>query len=67
MRYSYEINEKVEVRIWDDENPNENGAPFQLQDVHPDGRPWADRAEAQTWVDAFIADLLAPAPEPTEE
>jgi|APGre2960657404_1045060.scaffolds.fasta_scaffold129146_2 hypothetical protein len=67
MRYSYEINEKVEVRIWDDENPNENGAPFQLQDVHPDGRPWADRAEAQAWVDAFIADLLAPAPEPTEE
>ena len=63
MRYSYEINEKVEVRIWDDENPNENGAPFQLQDVHPDGRPWADRAEAQAWVDAFIADLLAPAPE----
>jgi hypothetical protein len=63
MRYSYEINEKVEVRIWDDENPNENGAPFQLQDVHPDGRPWADRAEAQAWVDAFIEHLLAPAPE----
>lgn len=67
MRYSYEINEKVEVRIWDDENPNENGAPFQLQDVHPDGRPWVDRDEAQAWTEAFVNDLLAPAPEPTEE
>ncbi len=67
MRYRYEIDGHNTVRVWDDENPNENGAPFQLQDVHPDGRPWADRAEAQAWVDAFITDLLAPATEPTEE
>ena len=60
MRYRYEIDIHNTVRVWDDENPNENGAPFFLQDVHPDGRPWVDRAEAQAWVDAFIASLLAP-------
>jgi hypothetical protein len=63
MRYRYEINEINEVRIWDDENPNENGAPFFYQPDRPNATPWADRAEAQAWVDAFIADLLAPAPE----
>ena len=67
MRYRYEIDNANAVRVWDENNPTETGAPFQLQDVHPDARPWADRAEAQAWVDAFIADLLAPAPEPTEE
>ena len=60
MRYRYEIDEHNAVRVWDDENPNENGAPFFLQDVQPDGRPWADRAEAQAWVDAFIERLLIP-------
>jgi len=63
MRYRYEIDDTNAVRVWDDENPTETGAPFQLQDVHPDGRPWVDRAEAQTWVDAFIAFILTPAPE----
>ena len=60
MRYRYEIDGQNVVRVWDDENPNEKGAPFFLQDVHPDGRPWVDRAEAQAWLDAFIARLLAP-------
>lgn len=60
MRYRYEIDEHNAVRVWDDGNPNENGAPFQLQDIHPDGRPWVSRAEAQAWLDAFIAELLAP-------
>jgi hypothetical protein len=61
MRYRYEIDETNSVRVWDEENPNENGAPFLLQDVHPDGRAWANRAEAQEWVEAFIAELIAPA------
>jgi hypothetical protein len=61
MRYRYEIDDQNAVRIWDDENPNENGAPFFYQPDWPDGTPWADRAEAQGWADAFIEDLLAPA------
>ena len=60
MRYRYEIDDANAVRVWDDENPNETGAPFQLQDVHPDGRPWVDRAEAQAWVEGFIAHIVAP-------
>ncbi len=67
MRYRYEIDDTNTVRVWDDENPNENGAPFLLQPDRPDGRSWADREEAQGWVDAFIAGLLAPAPEETPE
>lgn len=65
MRYRYEIDEHNAIRIWDDENPNENSAPFLYQPDHPDGRPWENRAEAIAWVDAFIADLLAPAPTET--
>jgi hypothetical protein len=67
MRYRYEIDNANAVRVWDDENPNENGAPFFYQPDHPDARSWVDRADAQAWVDAFIADLLAPAPEETPE
>lgn len=67
MRYRYEIDDANAVRVWDDENPTETGAPFFYQPDRPDATPWADRAEAQAWVEAFIADLLAPAPEPTEE
>lgn len=63
MRYRYEIDEANAVRIWNEENPTSTGAPFFYQPDHPDARPWVDRAEAQAWVDAFIADLLAPAPE----
>lgn len=60
MRYRYEIDQNNAVRVWDDENPNEYGAPFQFQPDRPDGQPWADRAEAQAWVDAFIAELFIP-------
>ena len=67
MRYRYEIDDQNAIRVWDDENPNENGAPFLFQDVHPNGRPWANREEAQAWADAFIAELLAPAPEESPE
>lgn len=63
MDYRYEIDENNTVRIFNNVLPTETGAPFFLQDVHPDGRPWVDRAEAQTWVDAFIAFILIPAPE----
>jgi hypothetical protein len=67
VRYRYEIDDANAVRVWDDENPTETGAPFFYQPDRPNATPWADRAEAQAWVDAFIADLLAPAPEETPE
>jgi hypothetical protein len=65
MRFRYEIDEKNAIRMWDDENPTDTGAPCLYQPDRPDVAPWADRAEAQAWVDAFIAGLLAPAPEPS--
>jgi len=58
MRYRYEIDDQNVVRVWDDENPNESGAPFFYQPDHPDGRPWVNRSEAQAWVDAFISELV---------
>ena len=49
-RYVVYINDSGVVKMWDNENPNENNAPFCLQDVHPDGRPWTDKAESEKWV-----------------
>jgi hypothetical protein len=59
MRYRYEIDDANAVRVWDDENPTETGAPFFYQPDRPDATSWADRAEAQAWVEAFIAELVA--------
>jgi hypothetical protein len=67
MRYRIEIDDVLAVRIFDDENPNENGAPFLYQPDQPDANPWENLESAQEWADAFVADLLAPSPEPTEE
>lgn len=63
-RYRYEIDEANAVRVWDAENPNEEGAPFFYQPDQPDGTLWASRAEAEAWVTAFIAELEAPVVEP---
>jgi hypothetical protein len=60
MRYRYEIDNNKAVRIWVNENPNENDAPFFFQPDQPDGTPWADEAEAEAWAVAFIAELDAP-------
>ena len=51
-RYTVQISNEGVVEIWDNENPNENNAPFFRQDTHPDGRPWANKAEAEAWVAA---------------
>jgi hypothetical protein len=69
MRYRYEIDEHNAIRVWDDENPNENGAPFLYQPVHPDGSEWDSREEAEDWVEAYIANKIAAdaLPEITEE
>lgn len=60
MRYVYEINEKNEVRVWDNERPNENNAPFLFQPDWPNGTPWTDRAEAEAWVNLFIESFIDP-------
>ena len=64
-RYTVQIDKNGVVEIWDNENPNENGAPFFRQDMHPDGRPWANKAEAEAWV-AANHDLPAPEETPAE-
>jgi len=40
------------------------GAPFLFQPVHPDGRDWDDRADAESWVAEFIEEMLK---QPVEE
>jgi len=57
LRYRVEIDNANTIRIWDEVQPTSTGAPFLLQDVHPDGRPWADRAEAESWANSFVASL----------
>ena len=65
-RYKYEIDEANAIRVWDNENPNELNAPFLFQPVHPDGRYWTDKAEAESWVLVFIEELLKPVEEVVE-
>lgn len=60
MRYNYEINSDLEIRVWDTENPNEKNAPFIYQPHWPNGAEWTDKAEAQTWLDLFIESLENP-------
>ena len=38
-RYRFEIDTDNAIRIWDNENPNENDAPFMLQPDWPDVTP----------------------------
>lgn len=60
MRFQSEINEKNEIRVWDTQNPNELNAPFLLQPNWPNGTEWADKAEAQAWLDLFIQSMENP-------
>ena len=67
MRYAITILDNNTIEVFNNENPNENGAPFLRQDVHPDGRAWESRAEAQAWIDDLIVEWFKPAEEtPTE-
>lgn len=59
-RYRYEIDADNAIRVWDEENPNELDAPFLFQPDWPNGTPWADKAEAQAWVELYIESLLNP-------
>ena len=62
-RYRYEIDESNVLRMWDDVNTNELGAPFRFQPIHPDGRPWANREEAEQYALSVIREISG---EPTE-
>jgi len=60
MRYTIQINDKNEIRIWDNDNPNELNAPFLYQPDWPDGTAWANKEEAQAWADLFVESLQNP-------
>lgn len=56
MNYKIDVLDNNTVEVFDLDNPTETGAPFLRQDIHPDGRAWVDKAEAQIWVDNLIAE-----------
>ena len=59
-RYSFEIDTDNAIRIWDNENPNENDAPFMFQPDWPDLTEWESTAQATDWAEVFIASLVNP-------
>jgi hypothetical protein len=59
-RYRFKVDTHNTIRIWDDENPNDSGAPFMLQPDWPDVTPWASKAVATDWAEVFIASLVDP-------
>lgn len=56
--YRYEIDDNNEVRIWDNENPYEDNAPFFHQPNYPDNTPWENREAAETWVVNMLNELI---------
>ena len=55
------------VRVYNDESPNESGAPFLFQPDWPNGDAWATKAQATAWAEAVLAsyaDETAPLPGP---
>tara|TARA_R110000868_G_scaffold8585_2_gene44257 strand:- start:661 stop:969 length:309 start_codon:yes stop_codon:yes gene_type:complete len=58
--YRYEIDENNAVSFFDVDNPNENGAPFFFQPDYPNTDSFADKADAQKWADAKMAELINP-------
>lgn len=60
MRYIYEINDNLELRVWDTENPNENGAPFLFQPDWPNGTTWESREQVEAWANIYVEELSNP-------
>lgn len=58
MRYRFEIDSNNAISIWDEENPNELGAPFLFQPSWPTGQKWADLNEATIWAELLIESLI---------
>lgn len=52
MSYRYEIDEANTVRIFADNNAH--GQPILLQEAKPDGTPFASKADATKWVEAYL-------------
>lgn len=63
--YKLEVTEENVVELYNLDNPNENGAPFLRQDLHPSGRAWTSREDAMAWGQAWIDGTLVP-PFPAE-
>ena len=59
-RYRFEIDTHNTIRVWDNENPNENDAPFMLQPDWPDTTPWESADQATEWAEVFIASMVNP-------
>jgi hypothetical protein len=64
--YKVNILDNNTVEVFNLDNPNENGAPFLSQDVHPDGRAWESKEETQAWIDNMLIEWAKPEQEPTE-
>lgn len=56
MNYKIDILDNNIVEVFDLDNPTESGAPFLRQDLHPDGRAWIDKEEAQNWINDVIVE-----------
>lgn len=52
----YEIDSNNAIKIWNDGEEN----PFLFQPDWPDGTPWADAQEAESWALAKIAEIEDP-------
>ena len=52
-RYRYDVYETVAIRVWD----NELNVSSVFQPVHPDGRSWVDKAEAESWLADYLKSL----------
>ena len=65
-KYTYEISDSNVVEIWFP-GQETTESPVIRQDVHPDGRDWADKAEAESWVLQFIANKESEIQEPVVE
>ena len=61
MRFTYEVDGKNEIRVWDNENPNPDNAPFCYQPWWPSEKiPFETKEQATAWVELYIEALSNP-------
>ena len=66
-KYVYEIDSNNIIRAWHDDFLYEGNEPNLFQDVHPTGRAWSNRQEAEDWIIVSIERWSQPSvEEPTE-
>lgn len=70
-RFKYEIDDELVLRVWDNDNPNEENKPFLLQPFNPaTGNDWTDTTEITEWIESRIINWSKPVEiveEPVEE